>query len=70
MIKEPKPIYRREHAITPGAKTIVEVHKDVIPDQVIDSLARGIAREQKYGYRSNVPVAKEIRSKIVRVTYG
>lgn len=70
MIKEPKPLYREEHVITPGAKTIVEVHRDVIPDQLIDSLARGIAKEQKYGFRSTVPVAREIRSKIVRVTYG
>ena len=70
MIKEPKPSIREEYIITPGAKTIVEVHTNVVPDQLLDSLARGVAKEIKYGYKATVPVAREIRSKLVRVTYG
>lgn len=70
MIKEPKPVYRKEHTIVSGTRTIVEVHKTVAPDQLIDSMARGAAMEVAYGYPIVSPVPKEVTRKVTRVSNG
>ena len=70
MIKQPTPLYKKEHVITPGTRTIVEVHKTVTPDQLIDSMARGAAMEVRYGYKVVSPVPKEVTRKVTRVTHG
>lgn len=70
MIKQPTPLYKKEHVIVPGTRTIVEVHRTVTPDQLIDSMARGAAMEVRYGYNVVSPVPKEVTWKVTRVTHG
>ena len=70
MIKEPKPLQKEVAINSPGTRTIVEVHKAIAPDQLIDSLARAAAMKKRYGEDELLNVPKSVVQKLTRISYG
>ena len=69
-IKDVKPDSRQSISPMQGMRTIVDSRRNLAPDHLVDTLARGYALEVKADISITKPVDRQTTEHLTKVTYG
>ena len=69
-VKDVNPKKRVKVSPVEGMRTIIDARDTMMPDHLVDALARGYALEVLSGIDITEPVTRSISTHLTKVTYG